>query len=71
MDDVVDSLHLTVINANMLDRVSNMTGMQAPVSLCSPSWNKTSDVDPTIGEAGVDTTLRTSKDVSELTNRMT
>lgn len=32
--------------------------MQASISLCSPSWNKTSDVDPTIGETGVDTTLR-------------
>lgn len=36
----------------------NVTCMQAPVSLRSPSWNKASDIDATIGEVSVDATLR-------------
>lgn len=35
-----------------------MTGLQASIPLRSPSWNQTSDVDPAVGEAGVDATLK-------------
>lgn len=51
---------------------SNITCVQASVSLRSPSWNKAPDVDPTIGEAGDDTTLKVfgkkkkSKQICEL-----